>query len=137
MIQDRLHKTMPSSRCPDASGSYSAPALPTFTSRLDLNASQLKTYREMRRRHAAELATKEFKALSTAKRAERRREMAVQTLSTMRQVLNSTQLAMFFNRTAAMRRPPGDARGGLAVVDLIGERVEYVEWRRQGLEYVP
>ena len=106
MIQDRLHKTMPSSRCPDASGSYSAPALPTFTSRLDLNSTQLKTYREMRRRHAAELATKEFKALSTAKRAERRREMAVQTLSTMRQVLNSTQLAMFFNRTAAMRRPP-------------------------------
>ena len=106
MVQQRLHETMPASRCPDAAGSFSAPALPSFTARLGLNATQLAAYREMRKRHATELSSKGFKGLSTQERVKRRREMAVSTLQSMKAFLNATQLALFRNRTAVMRRPP-------------------------------
>ena len=105
-VQHRLHQTMPSSRCPDASGSFSAPVLPSFTTRLGLNASQLAAYRAMRKRHATELSSKPFKELGTRERAQKRREMALATLREMRGFLNASQVALFLNRTAAMRRPP-------------------------------
>jgi len=105
-IQHRLHQTMPASRCPDASGSFTTPALPTFTSQLGLNASQLSSYREMRKRHAAELVTKQFKSLSKDQRLKRRRELAAVTLREMQGFLNASQLALFRNRSAIIRRPP-------------------------------
>ena len=106
LVQHRLHQTMPSSRCPDSSGSYSSPSLPSFTTRLGLNSSQLHAYREMRKKHATEFSSKSFKGLDTSARVRRRREMAVETLRSMSAFLNATQLAIFRNRTAAMRRPP-------------------------------
>lgn len=105
-IQQWLHQTMPSSRCPDSNGSHSSPVLPSFTARLGLNVSQLSAYREMRRRHAEELSSQAFKTLSTAQRARRRRALVVKTLTEMRRILNDSQLALFHNRTAVMRRPP-------------------------------
>ena len=106
VVQHRLHQTMPSSRCPDSSGSYSSPSLPSFTTRLGLNSSQLHAYREMRKKHATEFSSKSFKGLDTSARVRRRREMAVETLRSMSAFLNATQLAIFSDRTAALRRPP-------------------------------
>lgn len=105
-VQHQLHLTMPSSRCPDASGSFSAPALPLFTTRLGLNSTQLKAYRGMRKRHAAELSSKAFKQSSNTERTRRRHEIAMATLREMHTLLNATQLSIFRNRTASPRRPP-------------------------------
>ena len=106
-VQQRLHQTTPASRCPDASGTFSTQhVLPTFTSRLGLNSTQLATYRNMRKRHSTELSSQQFKKLSVHARGERRKQLAVETALTMGEILNSTQLALFHNRTASPRRPP-------------------------------
>ena len=105
-VQHQLHMTMPASRCPDASGSFSAPPLPTFTARLGLNTTQLQAYREMRKRHAAQLSSRAFKGLSTQERTKRRRETVMATVQELRTLLNATQLSIFLNRTASPRRPP-------------------------------
>lgn len=106
-VQQRLHETIPASRCPDAAGSFSTQhVMPTFSSRLGLNTTQLATYRSMRKRHSTELSSPAFRALSTPARNVRRRELALETAHTMETLLDSKQLALFHNRTASPRRPP-------------------------------
>ena len=106
-VQQRLHQTTPASRCPDTSGTFSTQhVMPTFTSRLGLNTTQLAAYRNMRKRHSTELSSRAFKSLSVRARGERRKELAVETAHTMGEILDAKQLAIFHNRTASPRRPP-------------------------------
>jgi hypothetical protein len=105
-VQQRLHMTTPASKCPDAYGNYTAPALPTFTAQLALNKTQLATYRGIRRAHAETLKSDAFKKLTPAAKQAKRSELAASTAVAIQGMLNATQLAMFTNRSAALRRPP-------------------------------
>ena len=105
-FQQRLHMTTPASRCPDAYGNYTAPTLPTFTSQLALNKTQLAAYRELRKAHAETLKSDAFKRLTPAAKQAKRRQLAASTAAAMQAVLNASQLALFTNRSAVLRRPP-------------------------------
>ena len=104
-VQQRLHETMPSSKCTDPLGRSSAP-LPTFTTQLALNRTQLAAYRELRKANAAQLKGAAFKALSATAKQRKRAELISQTARAMQSVLNATQLTLFLNRSFALRRPP-------------------------------
>jgi len=125
-VQQRLHKTMPSAKCTDPLGRSSEP-LPTFTSQLALNRTQLVAYRELRKANAATLKGSAFKALSADAKQHMRRELLSQTARAMQSVLNASQLALFVNRSFALRRPPSMH----AAADLLDSKHARIESRLQ------
>ena len=104
-FQQRLHQTSPASKCPDVHGRMT-PSLPTFAAAIGMNATQLVTYRTLRKHSAAQLSGPTFARLDASAKAKRRQEQAALTAKALRRLLNATQWQLFLNQTAVLRRPP-------------------------------
>lgn len=105
-FRQRLHDTTPASKCPDSRAPGHHDPLPSFTSQLGLNNSQLAAYRSMRKSHADALKSPAFKALSTDAKQRKRQELAASDARAVASFLSPQQLAIFANHSAAIRRPP-------------------------------